>query len=91
MRNIDEVIRSKEQQLQQIQKELEALRLAAKLLAEESDTAPAARAASPAKAAAPQMIMRPAQPAAAPPVSAAKEAASLVAPPAWDVNKPQFP
>ncbi len=55
MRNIYEVIRQKESQLQDIQKELEALRLAARLLADdekaEVDT-PKMRIASAAAAAA---------------------------------------
>lgn len=90
MKNIQDVIKAKEQQLQQIQRELEALRVAARLLADDSD-APAARAATtasvPAAAtAAPAMVMRPAQPVAAP-----KESGTYVAASAWDVTKPQFP
>lgn len=92
MKNIEDVIRGKEQQLQQIQKELEALRLAAKLLAEDSDRAPAARPATAGNIPGPPMIMRPAQPGAAPQaVTAPKEAPSYVAPTAWDMTKPQFP
>ena len=37
MKNIFDVLRQKEAELQQIQKELEALRIAARLLAEEGD------------------------------------------------------
>jgi hypothetical protein len=37
MKNILEVLRQKETDLQQIQKEIEALRIAARLLSEESD------------------------------------------------------
>jgi hypothetical protein len=37
MRNIFEVLRQKEAELQQMQKEVEALRIAARLLAEEGD------------------------------------------------------
>jgi hypothetical protein len=88
MKNIQDVIKAKEQQLQQIQRELEALRVAARLLADDSD-APAARPATassvPAPAAA-AMVMRPTQAAAAP-----KESGTYVAASAWDVSKPQFP
>ncbi len=83
MKNIQDVIRSKEQQMQQIQKELEALKLAAKLLVEDGDTA-----AQPARAAAatpaPSMVMRPAPP-------AAKDSGTYASAPAWDASKPQFP
>jgi hypothetical protein len=82
MKNIQDVIRSKEQQLQQIQKELEALKLAAKLLTEDGDAAaPAARPA--AATTAPGMVMRPA--------SAAKDSGTYAAAAAWDATKPQFP
>lgn len=94
MKNIHEVLRIKEQQLQQIQREIEALRLAGRLLADENDMAPApaARPASSTNVPVPQMIMRPAQAVAAPqPASAPKETASYVAPSAWDITKPQFP
>jgi len=91
MKNIHEVLRAKEQQLQQIQKEIEALKTAARLLAEESEAAPG-RAASSTNVAVPQMVMRPAQPApATAPAAAPKESASYVAASAWDVAKPQFP
>jgi len=94
MKNIHEVLRIKEQQLQQIQKEIEALRVAARLLADESDMAPAAaaRPATSTNVPVPQMIMRPAQPvAAAQPAAAPKETTTYVAPSAWDITKPQFP
>lgn len=45
MKNIYEVMRQKEQEIQQLQKDIEALRVAARLLADESD-AEAPRAAS---------------------------------------------
>ncbi len=94
MKNINEVLRAKEQQLQQIQREIEALRVAARLLADETDVAPAARVATPTNVAVPgvpppQMVMRPAQPVAH--VTAPKESTTYVAASAWDVSKPQFP
>ena len=82
MKNIQDVIRMKEQQLQQIQKELEALKLAAKLLVEDGDAAP--QPARTAAAPAPGMVMRPA----APP---AKDSGTYAAASAWDTTKPQFP
>ena len=93
MKNIMEVLRVKEQQLQQIQRDIEALRVAARLLADDSDVAPAPRPASSTNVAvpampAPQMVMRSPQPAA--PVAAPKESTTYVAS-AWDVTKPQFP
>jgi hypothetical protein len=93
MKNIHEVLRIKEQQLQQIQKEIEALRVAARLLADESDMAPAptARPATSTNVPVPQMIMRPAQPVAAQPAYAPKETTTYVAPSSWDITKPQFP
>ncbi len=91
MKNIQDVLRGKEQQFQQlqqqaqqVQKEIEALRMAAKLLADDTDAAPARAGTS---ASTPQLIMRSAQPAAAP----VKEPAAYVAPQAWDGGKPQFP
>lgn len=91
MKNIQEVMKAKEQQLQQIQRELEALRTVARLLADDSEVAPGARPATSTNVAvppmqAPPMVMRPAQPAAPP-----KESTTYVAPSAWDVSKPQFP
>ena len=63
MKTIQDVLRAKEAQLQQIQKEIEALKLAARLV-EESETA-SVRATTAAPA--PQLVMRPAaQPAIAP-------------------------
>ncbi len=91
MKNIQDVLRAKEQQFQQLQQQaqqiqtdIEALRTAARLLADESDVAAPRPVTS---TSVPQMIMRPAQPAAAP----AKESATYVAPSVWDVTKPQFP
>ena len=94
MKNINDVLRLKEQQIQQLQREIETLRAAARLLVEESDQAPAPRPVSSTNVAmpampAPQMVMRPAQPVA--PVSAPKESSTYVAASAWDVPKPQFP
>ena len=89
MKNIHEVLRAKEQQLQQLQKEIEALRTAARLLAEEGEAAPA-RPASPLNVPVPQVVMRPAQPVPQP-AAATKETGSYVAASAWDVAKPQFP
>ncbi len=93
MKNIHEVLKIKEQQLQQIQREIEALRVAARLLVEESDMAGSAvRPVTSTNVPMPQMIMRPAPAAAgAQPVAAPKEPASYVAPSAWDIPKPQFP
>ncbi len=46
MKNINDVMRQKELEIQQLQREIEALRVAARLLADDSDTeAPAARPA----------------------------------------------
>jgi hypothetical protein len=42
MKNIFDVLRQKEAELQQIQKEIEALRVAARLLSDESDPRPEA-------------------------------------------------
>jgi hypothetical protein len=94
MKNINDVLRLKEQQIQQLQRETETLRAAARLLVEESDQAPAPRPASSTNVAvpampAPQMVMRPAQP--VPTGSAPKESNTYVAASAWDVPKPQFP
>ena len=91
MKNIQDVIRAKEQQIQQMQREIEVLRAAARLLADDNEVAAAPRPASSTNVAvppmpAPSMVMRPAQPAAA-----AKESSTYVAPSAWDVSKPQFP
>ncbi len=61
MKNIHDVLRQKELEIQQIQREIEALRLAARLLADDAETeAPAVRpsvasAAVPRPAAAPVM------------------------------------
>lgn len=95
MKNIHDVIKAKEQQVQQLQRELEVLRAAAKLLADDSEAAPGPRPATSTHVAAPPlptppMVMRPA-PAAAPVAAAAPESGAYVAPSAWDVNKPQFP
>ena len=79
MKTIQDVLRAKEGQLQQIQKEIEALKLAARLVAEESEPA-AARATAPTPA--PQMVMRP---------QATQAQPAAVAASAWDVTKPQFP
>ncbi len=92
MKNINDVLRLKEQQIQQLQREIEALRVAARLLADDNEVAP--RPASSTNVAVPampppQMVMRPAQPVA--PVSAPKESSTYVAASAWDVTKPQFP
>lgn len=94
MKNINDVLRLKEQQIQQLQREIEALRVAARLLADDNDVVPAPRPATSTNVAvpampAPQMVMRPAQPVA--PVSAPKESSTYVAASAWDVTKPQFP
>ena len=94
MKNIHDVLRIKEQQVQQLQREIEALRVAVRILAEESDAAPAARAASASNGttpgmSAPPMVMRPAQPVS--PVAAPKDSGSYVSASAWDVSKPQFP
>lgn len=91
MKNIHDVMRQKEQQIQQLQREIEALRVAARILAEDGDVAPAPRPATSTNVAvpampAPQMVMRPAQPVAAP-----KDSGTYVAASAWDVTKPQFP
>ncbi len=95
MKNIHDVIRAKEQQVQQLQRELEVLRAAAKLLADDSDGAPGSRPVTATNVAVPPlptppMVMRPAQPA-APVAAPAKESATYVAPSAWDASKPQFP
>jgi hypothetical protein len=63
MKDINEVLRKKEVDLQQIQREVEALRVAARLLSEESEAEPAyARAVPSASAYVPST--RPAPPAA---------------------------
>lgn len=52
MKNIHDVLRQKELEIQQIQREIEALRVAARLLADDNDTdAPALRTAVPSTAA----------------------------------------
>ena len=94
MKNINDVLRIKEQQVQQLQREIEALRVAARLLADETDVM-AARPATSTNVAVPAMppppmVMRPA-PAVAAPVAAPKESATYVTASAWDVSKPQFP
>lgn len=93
MKNINEVIRVKEQQIQQLQREIETLRAAARLLADDGDGVPASRPTTSGNVAvppaAPQMVMRPAQPAT--PAAASKETTSYVTPSTWDVSKPQFP
>lgn len=61
MKDIFELLRQKEQQLRQLEKEVEALRIAAGLLRADGERAPAGRPASESRPAAP-----PAAPAAAP-------------------------
>jgi hypothetical protein len=91
MKNINDVMRTKEQQIQQLQREIEALRVAARLLADDGDMV-AARPASSTNVAmpampAPSMVMRPAQT----PAPSPKDSGTYVAASAWDVSKPQFP
>jgi len=94
MKNIQEVLKLKEQQIQQIQKEVEVLRMAARLLADDNEGGPGGRPATSSNIAAPPMatppgmVMRPAPSA---PVAAPKESATYVTASAWDVSKPQFP
>ena len=83
MRDINEVLRRKELDLQQLQREVEALRVAARLLSEESEAGPAyARPAAAASAYAPPT--RPAPP----PASGAGDA-GYSAP--WDAAAKKFP
>jgi hypothetical protein len=76
MKNIFDVLRQKEGELQQIQREVEALRVAARLLVDEADQRPEA-------------MMRPAVAvAAAGPVPAPRPKEMAVG---YDVNPRQFP
>ena len=83
MKDINEVLRRKEVDLQQLQREVEALRVAARLLSEEAEAAPAyARTAAPVSAYAP-----PARP--APPPPAGSSDAGYGSP--WDAAAKKFP
>ncbi len=77
MKNIYDVLRQKEAELQQLQKEIEALRIAARLLSDENE----ARTES---AARPTAVPPPASPLRA--ASPAKEAVA-----AWETGPRQFP
>lgn len=84
MKNIFDVLRQKESDLQQLQKEVEALRIAARLLADESDSdanRTTARVAMP-----PPTRVAQATPAAAPATSVREPQNSV-----WDKPLAQFP
>ena len=82
MKDINEVLRKKETDLQQIQREVEALRIAARLLSDEAEIAPAyTRPMASATAYAPPT--RPAQP-----TSAGAEAGYGAS---WDAAGKKFP
>jgi len=83
MRDINEVLRKKELDLQQLQREVEALRVAARLLSEATEADPAyTRPAAPASAYAPPT--RPAPP----PASGASDAGYGAF---WDAAAKKFP
>ncbi len=77
MKNIYDVLRQKEAELQQLQKEIEALRIAARLLADEGEVR-AESAARPTAVASSAAPLRAASP--------AKEAVA-----AWETGPRQFP
>ncbi len=93
MKNIQDVLSNKEQQyqqaqqrLQQLHRDLEVLKAASKLLAEEPEAPqPQSGRAANVNGSGPQMIMRPPQP------TTDSKSAAYTAPSAWDANKPQFP
>ncbi len=76
MRNIHEVLRAKEQELEQVQTEIEAIKLTIRLLQEEPG-APAVAGSSLASMPAPAVVMRPA-------------GEGTYTPP-WDAAPKQFP
>ncbi len=81
MRNIHEVLRAKEQLLEQTQKDIEALRHTIKLLTEEREEAPENSSASALSSLpVPPVVMRPAG-------SSAKDAGYST----WDAGSKQFP
>jgi len=83
MRDINEVLRKKEVDLQQLQREVEALRIAARLLSEETEPATVyARPATPTNAYAP-----PTRPAPPPPAGAADAGYGA----SWDAAAKKFP
>lgn len=82
MRDINEVLRRKELDLQQLQREVEALRVAARLLSEASEADPAYSRPATASAYAP-----PARP--APPPGSGAGDAGYSAP--WDAAAKKFP
>jgi len=83
MKDINEVLRRKEVDLQQLQREVEALRMAVRLLSEEAEAVPAyARPVLPASAYAP-----PTRP--APPPSAGSPDAGYGS--SWDAAAKKFP
>jgi len=84
MRDINEVLRKKELDLQQLQREVEALRIAARLLSEEAEAATVytPRAAAPVNSYAP-----PGRP--APPLPVSANDPGLGAP--WDAAAKKFP
>ena len=83
MKDINELLRKKEADLQQIQREVEALRIAARLLSDEAETVPAyARPVPPTSAYAP-----PTRP--APPPTAGSPDPGYG--PSWDAAAKKFP
>jgi len=75
MKNVYEVLRQKELELTRLEKEVEALRVAAPLLSEsEKDSSVEATSTKPTLASAPQPPLRIAQPAAAPAPQVARAA-----------------
>lgn len=82
MKDINEVLKKKETDLQQLQREVEALRIAARLLSEEVETVTAYARPAPANAYAPST--RPAPP----PAAAATDAGYGAS---WDAAAKEFP
>jgi hypothetical protein len=83
MKNVYEVLRQKELELARLEKEVEALRIAAPLLSEDKESESAVKAASP-SAASPQPSVRVPQPAVA-------AAATQARPAGWEETAKRWP
>lgn len=86
MKDINEVLRRKETELQQLQREVEALRITTRLLNDEADTAATAYGTRPSTTVA--NYVPPARPP-QPPVTTASDAGYTS--PSWDAASKKFP
>jgi hypothetical protein len=82
MKNVYEVLRQKELELSRLEKEVEALRIAAPLLSEDKESEPTVKASAP--AAVPQQPVRVPQPAVA-------AAAAQARPAGWEESAKRWP